>query len=198
MKNLFFDTEFTGLHKNTTLISIGIVSDDGRTFYAELNDYDQSQVDDWLKMHVIDNLLYDAPLEGEEEHYSATRSRTNIIPNDLYLNYSVAMRCDKKTLKEELLRWLSQFKPGIHVWSDCLSYDWVLFNDIFGHAIFDFPKNLYYIPFDICTFMLIKGVDPDVDREEFSCVKPSGMMTKHNALFDALVIKACYGRLIKL
>ena len=47
---LFFDTEFTGLHKNTTLISIGIISEDGKTFYAELNDYDINQIsdDNWI------------------------------------------------------------------------------------------------------------------------------------------------------
>ena len=38
----FFDTEFTGLHKDTTLISIGIVMADGREFYRELNDYNKS------------------------------------------------------------------------------------------------------------------------------------------------------------
>ena len=30
---IFFDTEFTGLHKNTTLISIGLVSETGDEFY---------------------------------------------------------------------------------------------------------------------------------------------------------------------
>jgi hypothetical protein len=35
---IFFDTEFSGLHKNTTLISIGCISEDGKTFYAELED----------------------------------------------------------------------------------------------------------------------------------------------------------------
>lgn len=42
---VFFDTEFTGLHQKTTLISIGLISEDGKTFYAELTDYDQTQVD---------------------------------------------------------------------------------------------------------------------------------------------------------
>lgn len=56
MTNIFFDTEFTGLHKNTTLVSIGLIADDGREFYAELTDYDQSQVDGWLQANVIDNL----------------------------------------------------------------------------------------------------------------------------------------------
>lgn len=30
--NLFFDTGFTGLHKSTTVISIGIVLEDGRNY----------------------------------------------------------------------------------------------------------------------------------------------------------------------
>ena len=37
---VFFDMEFTGLHKNTTLISIGLVSECGKKYYAEFNDYD--------------------------------------------------------------------------------------------------------------------------------------------------------------
>ena len=40
---VWFDTEFTGLHKNTTLISIGLVTENGKTFYAEFTDYDESQ-----------------------------------------------------------------------------------------------------------------------------------------------------------
>lgn len=30
--DLFFDTEFTGLHKQTSLISIGIVAENGKKF----------------------------------------------------------------------------------------------------------------------------------------------------------------------
>jgi hypothetical protein len=36
---IFFDTEFTGLHQGTTLISIGLISECGKTFYAEFTDY---------------------------------------------------------------------------------------------------------------------------------------------------------------
>lgn len=36
---IFFDTEFTGLQQNTSLISIGLVTEDDRSFYAELVDY---------------------------------------------------------------------------------------------------------------------------------------------------------------
>ena len=46
---VFLDTEFTGLRQNTTLVSIGLVAENGDTFYAELTDYDKSQVDHWLQ-----------------------------------------------------------------------------------------------------------------------------------------------------
>ena len=49
---IFFDTEFTGLHQKTTLISIGLISECGKSFYAEFNDYDFNQVDDWLKENI--------------------------------------------------------------------------------------------------------------------------------------------------
>ena len=54
---IFFDTEFTGLHKDTTLISIGLVSQDGKQFYAEFTDYDGKQVGDWIQENVIRNTL---------------------------------------------------------------------------------------------------------------------------------------------
>ncbi len=58
---------------------------------------------------------------------------------------------------------------------------------------------------DICTYMRISGIDPDVNREEFvdnnvevNDVQFWGIGTdkKHNALWDAVVIKACYDKLM--
>ena len=191
---LFFDTEFTGLHKNTTLISIGIISDDNKTFYAEFNDYDESQVDKWIQENVIDNLVMKPPKPNEEEYYLAWRSEDNPIGNNLYNGFSVQLRGDIKTIANELELWLSQFDE-VEIWSDCLSYDWVLFNDIFGHA-FNIPKNVYYIPFDICTLFKMKNIDPDISREEFINYSVKGK--KHNSLYDAKVIKSCFNKLINL
>ena len=194
MKKLFFDTEFTGLHQNTTLISIGLISDCGKTFYAELNDYDKSQVDEWLQNNVIDKLIMSEPRIGEDEYYKAARANDNPIGNDLYNSYSVQLRGNMETIKNELERWLNQFDQ-VEIWSDCLAYDWVLFNQIFGHA-FNIPKNIYYIPFDICTLFKMKGIDPDISREKYGCGEHYSEMPKHNALWDARVIKMCYDKLI--
>lgn len=170
---IFFDTEFTGLHQKTTLISIGFISECGKTFYAELTDYDKSQINDWLQTNVIDNLTL--------------RTRENMQHTN---GNDVSVRCDSKNLKGFLEQWLSQF-DSVEIWSDCLSYDWVLFNQIFGHA-FNIPKNVYYIPFDICTLFYTKLIDPDISRETFAEM-PYGQ--KHNALWDAKVIRQCFIKL---
>jgi hypothetical protein len=175
---IFFDTEFTGLHKDTTLISIGLVADDGRTFYAEFNDFKTIYVDDWIRENVIKKLTYTGVFqvnEGTKENVSYKSFGENI--------------------RQKLSEWLSQFET-VEMWSDCLSYDWVLFCDLFGHA-FNIPKNVYYIPFDICTLFKVKGIDPDISREKFVFgeVYHEMVAQKHNALYDAQLIKACYEKL---
>jgi len=177
MTKVFFDTEFSGLHKNTTLISIGLISECGKTFYAELTDYDTTQIDGWLQTNVLDNLLLN--------DINTTRYSGN--------NDSLVLKCDTKTLEFMLREWLSQFEQ-VEIWSDCLSYDWVLFNHIFGHA-FNIPKNVYYIPFDLSTAFKMKGIDPDISRKEFSGLENE---TQHNALADAKMIKACYDKIYKI
>jgi len=172
---VFFDTEFTSLHQNTTLISIGLISECGKTFYAELTDYDKSQVDEWLQENVINKLL--------------------LTPQDSCAdNNEWKLKGDTKALKEALTVWLSQFE-SVEMWSDCLAYDWVLFNEIFGHA-FNIPDNVYYIPFDICTLFKVKGIDADISREEYSEIKTD--IQKHNSLYDAKVIKLCFEKLTKI
>jgi hypothetical protein len=171
---IFFDTEFTGLHQNTTLISIGLISECGKTFYAEFTDYNKDQIDEWLQANVINKLILPQDLG------------TNGIGVDGFVG-------NTKFIKEHLEKWLSQFEQ-VEMWSDCLSYDWVLFSQIWGHN-FNMPKNVYYIPFDICTVFKMKGIDPDISREKFGCGEFYSEMPKHNALWDAKVIKMCYDKL---
>lgn len=176
MKPIFFDSEFTGLHQNTTLISIGLIAETGESFYAELDDYDKTQLDEWLQSNVISKLrLQQKGLTSRGNH------------SEYYGN--------KRQLATYLSTWLSQFEQ-VEMWSDCLSYDWVLFCQIFGHA-FNIPKNVYYIPFDICTLFKEKGIDPDISREEFTSemINAIAVNKKHNALYDAEVIRLCHRKL---
>lgn len=176
---IFFDTEFTGLHQGTTLISIGCVAESGQEFYAELTDYDKSQIDEWLQENVIDNLYLSE----------------DIISSGGYNQLEV--RSSQNVVVAQLDNWLDQF-DAVEMWSDALAYDWVLFCQLWGHA-FNIPKNVYYIPFDIVTLMKVKGIDPDINREDFVGIKEfNKSQAKHNALWDAKIIKQCYMKLMNL
>ena len=52
----FFDTEFIEDGKTIELISIGLISEDGREFYAESNEYDAKKASPWVKAHVFPKL----------------------------------------------------------------------------------------------------------------------------------------------
>lgn len=171
---VFFDTEFTGLHQQTTLISIGCVAENERQFYAEFTDYDQSQVDEWIVNNVLSHLQYaNCEIEGGYKYQG--------------------LRADSATVAKCLRSWLESLGEPVEMWADCLAYDWVLFCQLFGGAM-NIPKCVYYIPFDIAALMKVKGVDPDINRAEFAGMAGGA---KHNALWDAEVIKVCYEGLVE-
>jgi hypothetical protein len=203
MKKVFLDTEFTGLHKNTTLISIGMVAETGETFYAEFEDFDPLQVDDWIQENVVDKLIFHMK-DGRgwlSQGFNSKKKRTwmygskSAIVECIHIWFHEILGIKQVNDKSGILRFDDKPADGsIEIWSDCLAYDWVLFNDLWGHA-FNIPKCVYYIPFDICTLFKMKGIDPDISREEFSGMTGNDG-EKHNALWDARVIKACYEKLI--
>jgi hypothetical protein len=193
---IFFDTEFTGLQLRTDLISIGIIADNGAKFYAELNDYDKTKIDEWLQTNVIDNLLFSAPPEDEDEYYSMSRLKFAVNNTPIRDNCSIEMRGSMATVGDELKVWLSQFKEKIDVWSDVLAWDWVLFCELLGGGL-AVGQYVNYIPFDIATLMVNKGVDPDINREKLAKFDESKAV-KHNAMHDAIIIRDCYNELMKL
>lgn len=52
----FYDCEFGVTAPEVTLLSIGVVSEDGRSFYAVLDDWDPLQVHPWVREHVLPQL----------------------------------------------------------------------------------------------------------------------------------------------
>jgi hypothetical protein len=168
---VFLDTEFTGLHRNTTLISLGLVSEDDRTFYAEFNDYDRAQIDDWLKDNVIPNLEF---------------ANLHAVTPALALN-SHAMKANRTAIARALSQWLAQFE-SIEVWADYPAYDWLLFCDLLGGAL-SLPEQVAKNPWDVATLLNVAGFDPQISREEFTGLSD---LKLHHALDDAKLAKACY------
>ena len=52
----FLDTEFIEDGKTIDLLSIGIVSDEGKIFYAESSEADKSKASDWVKKNVLPHI----------------------------------------------------------------------------------------------------------------------------------------------
>lgn len=175
---IFFDTEFTGLHKDTTLISIGCIDEKGRTFYAEFTDYDRDQCDDWIRNNVIMNLLYAG--DFNRKYVTNHEDTWNIVG-------------DKEFVKKSLVEWLSYYKD-VQLVSDVCHYDMILFIDMFGTA-FDLPDYISPVCYDICQDIARKlniseAEAFNVSREELLSQPIQG--EKHNSLYDAKVIRELY------
>lgn len=181
--NLYFDFEFTGLRQGTTPVSLGVISEDGRDFYAEFSDYDSGQVDEWLEKKVISRLRYPGHKGNLFEMRPVGKNRfSNML-------YSEVVFGDRKYIAHRLMLWLGQFEDVV-MRGDVLGYDWVLFCELFGGAM-AIPSHVYYIPDDLATALKMAGFDPDVSREEFACLFAKDD-DKHGALHDAKVIRECF------
>lgn len=112
----WFDTEFIEDGKTIDLISIGIVAEDGREFYAINSECDLSRASDWVKDNVI------VHLRASPENY-LTRAQ----------------------IKNAVLQFVNEYpittgptKPEF--WAYYADYDWVALCQLFG-AMIDLPKG---------------------------------------------------------
>ena len=201
---VYFDTEFTGLRKDTTLISIGLADSEGRTFYAEFTDYDRNQVDTWIEANVIKNLTNPETVE-EGDHWTITGPTLEV--------------------RELLWKWLEPFKNEgklIQFVSDVAHYDFVLLVDLLlGDSkltAIDLPDGIspccLDINQDIATSIQIEKPAGVTDEEfNYNFIPMHAAFTfnreelvkgihnfkyegvKHNALYDAMVIRAIHQNL---
>ena len=185
-KKIFFDLEFTGLHKLTTPISIGLVCEDGNKFYAEFTDYDKFQIDNFLRSEVISKLTLQDYNFDKDYDPDATEV---YVKGDVDLIYAT------------LNAWLLQYEEdGVEMWGDVLAYDWVLFINIFGNGL-ALPKFIDYIPMDLSTALKLYGIDKDMNRDEFAYgeeVANSRKDKKHNSLHDAETQLEVYKKMLNL
>lgn len=109
---IFFDTEFTELGMDSRLISVGLVSEDGREFYAELSDtYTIADCSEFVRAAVIPHM------QGGE----------------------ALMMMD--ALGARLKAWIEDFGRPVKLVTDSLSWDWPWIHEIF-HEDVSWPANL--------------------------------------------------------
>jgi hypothetical protein len=183
-KKIFFDFEFTGLHKLTTPISFAMVAEDGRSFYAEFTDFDKFQIDPYVQQNVLPKRILQDFNVG-----------TDYQPD----SKEVLMKGDIDKIYTAVNKWLSEYKDeGVQMWGDLLSYDWVLFINIFGNGQ-ALPKFIDVIPLDLCTALKLCGEDPHTDRLLFAYGEErleTAKKSQNNALFDAQTSLEVYKKLM--
>ena len=201
---IFFDTEFTGLVPNTTLISLGCVAETGEKFYAGFIDYNKNLVNDWIQENVINNLYLGSCKDP-------IISIWTIKDDDLWTITGKSL-----AIRNKLVKWLKYLmnKYGsqrIQFVADVCHYDFTLLCNLFGGA-FSLPEYVNPVCYDICQDLTMIDQDTlrdiwdveadedkmywafDISREEL-CKKLTGKLPegeKHNVLYNAMVTKAIY------
>ena len=173
--NLFLDTEFTSLTKNGQLISMAILDENDREFYAEFNDYKKEDLSQWHKENVIANLLLDSDgTDQNRDEATWVKGNTEEIVNSL-------------------VEWLKIYQnEKIQFVADVTPYDWVFFCELFGGSL-HLPSNISFIPFDISTLLMLNNFDPHIERESLiSFPIETTNLKKHNALYDCMVMREIY------
>lgn len=175
----FIDTKFIGLTKIdiTQLISVGIVAEDGRQFYAESNEFLPSKANKWVKDNVFHSLIWD-PYEVTGRH------AVNTSDNNIVMLGSI------EAIKKYLLEFIDS-KPAFVGY--CSVYDWIVFCRMFGRVadLPNFYTDLALIEDIIIGEILVSGKPlPDIKRPL--------QYKEHNALDDAKWNKEYYDMLIKI
>ena len=195
---IYFDTEFTGLQQNTSLISIGLVTEFNDVFYAEFTDYNKELVTPWIYENVINNLYLPRLFDGNIRYFGH---------NNIYY-YG-----DKKNVSDNLYDWLLAIREKythegqIQFVSDVCHYDFVLLIDLLSGNALSLPEWIspycHDINQDISKYYQISDYDAfDKNRESIvyskvygddrKRMKNIGTSIKHNALWDANIIKIIY------
>jgi hypothetical protein len=100
----FYDCEFIEDGRTVELVSIGVVAEDGREFYAVSSEFDPARANDWVRRNVLDQLPPPA-----SPHW---RSRTAI--------------------RDELLAFLTAPGRQIELWAWMAAYDHVCLAQLWG------------------------------------------------------------------
>jgi hypothetical protein len=168
----FLDTEFLEDGKIIDLISIGIVSEDHRSFYAISSECDMDRVlaDPWLRANVW-------PFIKDDVENGHALPRAEIARQLLEF---VHPKHHTAALYRDLLPLHSPEESEF--WGFNCAYDWVALRQLFGRMI-DCPRQLPYFCHDIKQYKNFLHV------LELPRIATG---TKHNALDDAFEVKQMF------
>jgi hypothetical protein len=134
---IFLDTEFIEDGRTIDLVSIGMVREDGRSYYAQALGFDPSRASKWVQDNVL-SLLRRCDLGAElaaemESHERSGRPCSSMCPWR-----------SRAELRQEIMAFVASPRLGAaparepwereepEFWADYASYDWVALCQIFG------------------------------------------------------------------
>lgn len=158
----FFDTEFIERPYTIDLISIGIISEEGKTLYLINRDCDLSMASDWVRENVLSQMPeYDAE-------------------NDSFFDTDNVM--SRTEIAEAVLEFVDD---NPEFWAYYADYDWVVFCWLFG-AMIDLPNH-----FPMYCRDLKQELDRlHINEDKLNVIIPQNNV--HNALFDGIWAKKVY------
>jgi hypothetical protein len=100
----FYDTEFVEDGKTIDLVSIGVVDERGREFYAISTEFNPDKAGPWVRDNVLDKL----PPPADPAW------------------------CDRATIRDRLLKFLSRDRERVELWAWFAAYDHVALAQLWG------------------------------------------------------------------
>lgn len=110
----WFDTEFIEDGKTIDLLSIAVVAEDGRCYYATSSEADRSRASPWVRENVLPTL------------------------DTVSSSAACSMNASRSQIAADLLAFIGNDKPEI--WAYYADYDWVALCQLFG-TMMDLPKG---------------------------------------------------------
>lgn len=155
----FLDTEFNENGRTIDLISIGLVSETGESYYAVSSEFDRNACNDWVKANVLP-LLPPFDMLGNARGESIWKPRAEIADEIRAL----VLRDDDRP----------------EFWAYFADYDWVALCQLYGPMV-ALPKGFPFYCRDLKQLMDERGVKKSMLPEQ------SGV--EHDALADACWVR---------
>lgn len=174
----FLDTEFIEHTGGIDLVSIGIVCEDGREFYAESCDFDPRDADPWVKNNVLSKLVW-------------WGRWPNVEPAPVLFKFDgvKSIYGHEENIRLGLDEFFTRDQDKKQFFAYFADYDWVVFCRLYGRMI-DLPKDFSKWCIDLKQMMWERQLDSDWKQRV--CPDPEG---EHNALVDARWNKKLYEEL---
>lgn len=200
----FLDTEFIENGKTIDLISIGVVADNGATFYAINRNCNFAKASDWVETNVLGPMDFSRDSAIGMSLGSPFKEALRWVDGNLihplfgrcisgayYLDWQCPIRrrtlvaiANKSEIGKELKNWVEDTAGSnkIEFWGYYCDYDWVVLCQLFG-TMMDLPKGWPMYCLDLKQECYLRG-NPKLPKMEG--------VKEHNALDDAKEIKFRY------